>query len=505
MGVVVRQSVKTMLVVAGGAVLGALTLWISARYLPKQGFGFFQNITKWVVLVTQLLLLGLGSSMSVFVHNFAASLPKKRVLLTYTFIIPTIFLCICTLVFWASRVFVIAHFQPADKVLVNEFFVWLPVYTGLFMFTALLEQYLGSQMKVAISAFLREVVLRVVSLVFLCCYAINVIDFHAYVIGSIAAYLIPAIIMFTIAVRTEGFGVNFNWRLLSKDELVNFLQFTWYHYFLGASFIVLASMDTALLPFYDNRGLTANADYAVAVFLLSFVQIPFRAIVQPAFASMAEAYSRQESVRAEDIYRRSSLNMLIGTLAISAVICCSLTNIVSIIGEKRNYTDVYWLFLILFVGKLVDIATGMNDQLLSITNNYRFTLYASLVTLILNYILIRFLVPQYGGYGAAISTTITLCLFNFAKFIYIRHTLKLIPFSKKTLVVILCAIPAVVLGYVLPNLFTGGANEYLNASFDAALRSSVVTLTYIAMLIWLKPSPDLTAYIDSIKKTRRLF
>ncbi len=79
------------------------------------------------------------------------------------------------------------------------------------------------------------------------------------------------------------------------------------------------------------------------------------------------------------------------------------------------------------------------------------------------------------------------------------------PFSSKTLLVLVAAVPAFAAGYYFPCLFDPARHVYVHTFADAAMRSTVILIVYFLMLLWLKPSPDLQTYIASVRKTRRLF
>jgi len=172
---------------------------------------------------------------------------------------------------------------------------------------------------------------------------------------------------------------------------------------------------------------------------------------------------------------------------------------------KDGYAEVVPVFFILSVGALVNIATGMNDQVLSINNYYKFNFYVSIVLIVVLLALIRIFVPLYGVFGAAWSTVTTIVLFNIIKTVYVWKKLAVQPFSQRSIRVLLAGIPAFACGYLLPHFFDASRHIYVHAFADAAIRCLVIALIYVGMLVWLKPSEDLETYIASIKKNKRLF
>ena len=121
------------------------------------------------------------------------------------------------------------------------------------------------------------------------------------------------------------------------------------------------------------------------------------------------------------------------------------------------------------------------------------------------FLLIRMLVPRYGIYGAAWSTTTILMTFNLLKFLFVWKKLDMQPFSKGTLLVIVAAGAALAAGYYFPHFFDQAHHIYVRTFADVAIRSTIIVIVYALMLLWLKPSPDLQEYIATIKKNKRLF
>ncbi|WP_345080460.1 lipopolysaccharide biosynthesis protein [Nemorincola caseinilytica] len=486
-----------------GAILGAVITWVSTKYIAKREYGFMGNFTNYAVTLSQILLVGLNSTLSVYVHRFAENGRKKRALLTFTFAIPVAILCLVTVAYYMLRPWILGHFQPADQPLMNGYFEWLPFYTLLFIYMVLLEQYLASQLKVAVAAFMREVAYRVGFMVVLLLFATGYIGFDTLIKGSILLYAMPIVVMVWLSARTKDFGLSLGRTDLSNAEYREMIHFTWYHFLLASSVLLVNYMDVMLLPFYDHGGFASAAVYRNALVLISFLQIPSKALIPASYTVLAKAFTENDLPKAADLFRRSSNNILIATVGMGLLLCCNLGNVLQIF--PAGYADLAPVFLILALGNLVNIATGMNDQVLSITNYYKFNFYLSLVLVVVLFVLIRVLVPQYSVFGAAWATAITMISFNTVKCLFIWKKLGMQPFSRNTLLVLVAAAPALVAGYFLPHFFSTVRHIYINAFADACLRSAVIGIVYFIMLLWLRPSADLTEYLAAIKKNKRLF
>lgn len=506
MGIVFRQSVKTSLVVGMGAFMGAFITWLSTKYIPdKQQFGFIRNLTSQAVTLSQILLLGLSSTLFVYTHRYADDPRKRKMLITLCLLLPLVATILASMAYFFSKEWILRHYQPGDALLMRQYFIWLPIFTVMLLYMVILEQYLGSQMKVAVSAFMREVLLRILNLALILLYAFQYVSFNTLVAGTILIYLVPIIIFFAIASRTQSFGFSVDFRIFGKDEYKEMFHFAWYHFLLSISIILMSTLDTLSLPFYDHSGLSSVAVYAVANLVISFLLLPSKAFLPASFSILTTAFTENDMGKAKDIFMRSSLNLLIPTLGMAVLLSCNLENAVAIIGNGKNYSGIISVFLILMAGQLINLSTGMNDQVLSIANYYKFNFYVAIIVTGILYTLIRFLVPRYGIYGAAWSSTITIIIFNVMKYIFIWKKLGMQPFSSKTVLVVIAALPALAGGYFFPYLFDAGRHVYVHTFMDAAMRSAIIIIIYVLMLLWLKPSADLEEYMALVKKNKRLF
>ena len=160
MGIVFRQSIKATIVVSAGALLGALTMWLITKYVHQQQYGFIGTLTKWAILFSVFTPIGLTNTLSVFIHRYNNEDRKRKMLLTICLIVPSVITLFISVFYFLLQNWILHHFQPADQPLLQKYYFLLPVYALLFVYMTMLEQYLCSQMKVAVSSFMREVFLR---------------------------------------------------------------------------------------------------------------------------------------------------------------------------------------------------------------------------------------------------------------------------------------------------------------------------------------------------------
>ena len=97
MGIVLRQSVKTTTITFAGAVLGALTIYLSTKYIPGQGYGFSKTILTHALLASQLTMVGMHSTLHILLNRYEASDSRRKVLFTMSMIVPVIVTALASL------------------------------------------------------------------------------------------------------------------------------------------------------------------------------------------------------------------------------------------------------------------------------------------------------------------------------------------------------------------------------------------------------------------------
>lgn len=495
MGIVFRQSVKTTIVISIGALLGAAVIYLSSKIIPKQELGFTRNITSQALVAGQILIFGLHGTLAVYIHRYDNDDRKRKVLICISLLIPFILFALFTLSYFLLKGWFIHHFQQQDIPFIKRYFLWLPVFVLFFIYQIILEQYLVSQLKVALATFVREVVLRVLNIGIIMLFGLNYISFDVLVASLVLIYLVPILILLFYSIRQKGFGISFDWRAFSKIEYKDILHFTWYHALLGISINLLGNLDALMLAPLSKQGLSDVAVYGNAIFVMSVLYIPYKAMMTSTFPVLTRAFRDDDQQKVKDIFVRSCTNILIATVLVAVLIGCNVSNGVRIL--PKGYEDMVPIVMILMIGRLVDIATGMNDQVLSISRYYKINFYMSLLLVVMILVLNRVLIPIYGIFGAAWSTTIALTLYNISKMIYVYKRLHFQPFSAETISIIAAGVVAIIPGYYLPYI--------INSYVDTIIRSICIAIIYILILLWFKPSKDLQEYISAIKTTKRLF
>jgi len=501
MGIVFRQSVKTTIVNFTGAALGALIVFLSTKIISPQGYGFVKNVNIEGAMINFIALLGTSQLASTFTQRYERNDARKRVLVTICAIVPVATTILLTIPYLIFRREIVGLYQVEDQALVNEYYLWVPVLVLLMSLMVFLDQYLLSQLKVAASAFTREVLLRLCNVLFIVLFYLKWISFHDLVITSVLIYAVPPVIMLFIAMRTEGFGVSAHWKAFTKREYREMAHYAWYHLLFGASMNIVGYVDSLMLAPLDKSGLGALAVYTTAIYIATLMQLPYRAMISASYPILNKAYLQNDDATLKDLFHRSGVNILIVAVAMSILIACNLDAAVAILPPA--YSAIAGLVLVLMIGRMADMATGLNSEVISLSKYYKFNFYIAIVLVAVAITLNRILIPQYGYYGAAWSATLSLIIFNVGKMIYLYRKMHLLPFTDRSWRVLVAGAAAAIAGYYLPHLYKSGGTAMIFA--DVFVRSALIMVVYTLLLLVLKPSEDLNNYIKAIRSDKKLF
>jgi O-antigen/teichoic acid export membrane protein len=495
MGIVIRQSVKTTLVIFFGALLGALTTYAYAFIFNKHELGFITNFIYQAAIIQVFTLVGTAPLLQIYTQKYEEGGEERKVLITFSSAVVLLANIIFSIVYILLKDIIVSKYQLQDRPYIEQYYWLTPFLVLSWSYMTLMDQYLLSQHKVAISAFVREIILRLLNIISLFLFFYNIITFDQFVLSLVISYVVPSAILLYLAIRTKGFGFSFKFQTFKSKNYLEFIHFSWYHLLMVASMSLIGYIDIIMLAPLDKTGVASLAVYRNAIFVVSILSIPYRSIATASFAVLNRTYIEGNKNTIAALFNRLGNNLLIVAVGMCVLIACNLDNVVTIF--PKGYEAIKPITLILMIGRLVDMATGMNNEVISISKYYKFNFRISSLLVLLSFVLMRYMIPIYGIYGAAWAATISLTVFNLGKMVFLWLKMDLQPFNKLSVGIIIAGSVSLIAGYFLPYV--------LNVIVDTAARSILILLVYVSTLLLLKVSPDLKDYLLAIKANKRLF
>lgn len=498
MGIVIRQSVKSVLVTFAGIILGALVTVLSMRFFLRSDFGFTKNLITIALQVSYLGLFGFNATLLIYGQKFPPGHRLRGAFLCICVLFPLVISLLVILAYFLFKERWLAFYNPDDAAMIRKYFVLFPLLTFLSVVISWLESYLQSLHKTALQNFAREILARFIYIGLIVMYALSWISFQQFLWLYVMLYLVPIAFLLLIAKKNKGFIFRWEKGAFSTKEIKEFIRFSGYHMLTVISSVLILQLDVVLLGPLDRNGLEAVAVYGVAALAVSILRNPTRVIGLAATPSFSQYYHDGKIKELRHLFSRSAINMQILGVGMFVLAYLNINNIQQFVGFiQTGYSEIKGIILILMIGQLADMITGLNYELIGVTKYYRFNFWIALALLLiviaLNYFLIRYM----GIYGAAWATTIGLVIFNIAKALFLWKKLKMQPFYKGSLFIFVAGAVSGLIAWSFP--FFG------NAFVDLVIRSTLMLLSFGVLLLWWKISPELNELVRNLRNRKKLF
>lgn len=261
-------------------------------------------------------------------------------------------------------------------------------------------------------------------------------------------------------------------------------------YFLSALLNILAKTnDTLIIASQSTGGLKDAAIFTIATYLITLMDVPQRSMVSSATIQIAEAWKSKDMAKLDRLYKKTALTLLITALGIMGVVLINAPLIVKYLGD--TYAGLPILMIILGSGKLIELGTGLNAQILQLSKHWRVDLFTNMLFVLLSIILNYFLTKNFGLIGTAVGSVVAIVLFNLIRFIYIKKLLQLQPFSTNNLWAILIAVGWGLISYLIP---------LDNALFLSHVLKSILFISGFSFtIVRMNLSPDITDLFQQVK------
>lgn len=324
--------------------------------------------------------------------------------------------------------------------------------------------------------------------------------------GLISAWAFPNIrfefvfIMYALALAFPGWvlmvyaltqNISFSWRSFSKhlgDRKNEMISVGIFGILGGLGTVIVLEVDRVMVS--NMLGLDANGVYSVAFFFGLFISIPSRGLKRIATTIISDSLKNDDMENVQTVYRKSCVNQLL----IAGYLFLGIWTCIDYVFEFLKPEYALGKYVVLFIGlaQLVDMATGVNGEILSVSKYYRYSTYFSVVLIALVITLNYLFIPLWNISGAALASFLSILITNGWRAWFLYRKMGLQPFTLKMLV----------------NLFLIGvlvaAFEFTpsfgNPFIGILVTGSIITLIYWPIAYALNLSEDINETVRNIIK-----
>ena len=341
-------------------------------------------------------------------------------------------------------------------------------------------------MKSVFGNFVKEVFARLcVSFLLLAVY-FELLNENEFIYAVVIVYFLRVVIMKIYAFHLYFPEIR---KIKLPENIKEILSFSMYIIMAGSAGTILLEIDKFMIP--QMKQLAEVAYYSVGVYIASVIGIPSRAMQQIINPITAKALNANNLEEVDNLYRKSSLNLLIVGGLLFLLINVNISELYKIIN-KPEYTVGIYVVLVISVSELVKLSLGTNGAILTNSKYYRMLFYYAIGMAISVVVLNRILIEVMGIQGAALATFIVVVIFSALKLVYVKLKMKMQPFTSKTF--ILLGIVGVL--YLIFGFMTLPFNPYVNI----LIKSSLLTILFGFLVIKIKLSEDMNQMIRNYFK-----
>jgi O-antigen/teichoic acid export membrane protein len=263
------------------------------------------------------------------------------------------------------------------------------------------------------------------------------------------------------------------------------LRFSLWMMIGGAGVVINERIDGIMLAWL--AGLSMTGIYAISFFIGTIIDMPRRAVGQIASTLVAQQWKDGDFKAMGKLYKQASLNQLILGGLFFILVWGNIDALFNLIPNGDVFRAGKWVVFFIGMARLVDMANGINSEIILNSPYYRFNLgsilFLGFISFGTNYIMI----PLYGLVGAAAGSTLSILLFNVVKGGFIYAKVGMQPFEKRTSQVVLLLLLCYGAGYFLP----AAQSDFWSSVSNIALRSTVMGILVVAGVYRFRLSDEL--------------
>jgi O-antigen/teichoic acid export membrane protein len=487
MGIVKKQAYKNTFISYAGMAIGYINIvFLIPLVLNTQEYGFYNLLGSMAILYSLIASLGVTGIIGKYLPVYRTEDGKHHGFLHWTSMLSAIGFIGATVLFIALKPLILSAYVANGSLLLKYYYYLVPAALFLVVFN-FLEMTGRVMYKTIFSNFLFEVVQRLLTTGLLFALYFKWINYDGFIVYYISVSALIAVLLLISLALSKQFTYkvdDLKFKRIKKKELINYGI---YALITSAVYVLLQKVDTVMLSSMVGDG--EQGVYSWYFNIAVVISVPGKALSRTTYAIVANAWKEKNMGSILDVYTKTSMiQMIIGFLLFVGIII-NRDNLYAL-ARNPEYTDpkYFGLFLVIGLGFLVDITGGLNAYIISVSHKYRLITYFAIASTTLCIVLNYLLIPKIGSMGAALAYLVTISLYNFVNWLYIKYRFKMQPFNYKNLLVIVIAVISYFAGayiWKMPNVI-----------LDIAVRSGVTTVVYGLLTYWLKISDDVNEKVD---------
>ncbi|MBR5604560.1 MAG: oligosaccharide flippase family protein [Bacteroidales bacterium] len=507
MGVVVRQSIKGSIMNYLGVIVGFFTtFFIVTKYLTTEEVGLTRVLVDASILLSGLAQLGTSTSAMRYYPYFKDEKERDHGFFGWSVIIPFVGFIIFSILFFVFKQPIENYFSQNSELFVDYIYFVIPM--SFFMtYLLVFETNSNLLMRIVIPKFIREVGIRLMTLVVYLLYAFDVINLDGMVISLCLTYGIATVlnIIYLFSLKKVSFKIEPAY--ISKWLRKDFIFYT--------LFLIATSLAGNLIPVLNTffvsgkLGLAVAGINTIAVYIASMVEIPYRSLAAISRPHISQGMKDDNMQEVNIMTKNVSLHQFMASMFIFFLIWINIDLVYSLIPNGNVYDEAKFVVLILSVVKIINTSLNVGATVLSYSKYYYYSLlFTIILTLTAIYMNIK-LIPIWGMEGAALASLISYIVYYTFLLTFVNWKIKVSPLSMRELYTVmiilsLFAIDWLLQTYMSKHLISIFNVELIGKMLDSAVRTLILSVLGIVIIYKSKISKQVNDIIDKFLSMLKL-
>lgn len=507
MGVVVRQSIKGSIMNYLGVIVGFFTtFFIVTKYLTTEEVGLTRVLVDASILLSGLAQLGTSTSAMRYYPYFKDEKERDHGFFGWSVIIPFVGFIIFSILFFVFKQPIENYFSQNSELFVDYIYFVIPM--SFFMtYLLVFETNSNLLMRIVIPKFIREVGIRIMTLVVYLLYAFDIINLDGMVISLCLTYGIATLlnIIYLFSLKKVSFKIEPAY--VSKWLRKDFIFYT--------LFLIATSLAGNLIPVLNTffvsgkLGLAVAGINTIAVYIASIVEIPYRSLAAISRPHISQGMKDNNMQEVNNMTKNVSLHQFMASMFIFFLIWINIDLVYALIPNGNVYDEAKFVVLILSVVKIINTSLNVGATVLSYSKYYYYSLlFTVILTATAIYMNIK-LIPIWGMEGAALASLISYIVYYTFLLTFVNWKIKVSPLSMKELYTVIIILSLFTIDWLLQtymskHLISMFDVELVGKILDSVVRTSLLSIIGIVIIYKSKISKQVNDIIDKFLSMLKL-
>ena len=499
MGIVARQSIKGTIATYIGVAVGIVTtFFIQTKALQPEEIGLIDVLIQCAVLFAGLAQLGTNSSAMRYYPYFKDPEHRDHGFFGWTVLVPLIGFSVFLLAFWAFKT-PIVNFFTKDSGMFSDYVVFVIPLAFFLLYISVFETNSNLLLRIVLPKFIREVGLRVGTLVIYLLYYYKVISFDGVVIAFCVMYGLATLINIIYLLSLQRVSFKIEWGYVSKQLRRDFLFYT--------LFMITSALAGNMIPMLSKffvagkTGFRLAGIFTIATNIAALVEMPYRSLGAISRPHISDAMAKQDVKTADSLCKNVALHQFIVGSFVFLLVWINIDFLFDLLPNGDIYRLGKWTVLILCLGRLIYSTLGVASTALSYSKYYYYSLIFTIILAGLSIWLNSWLVPKWDINGGALASVVSYVIYFALLLSFIWWKIRVQPFSRKMLPVALVILALFALNLAWSSLLTPWfaglfAKAIFGITLDALLKTSLFLFIGLTAIYKLKVSKSVNDLID---------